>query len=120
MTWDISRRGLLGASAGLLAGSLLPRAVLADGGSPVPKRLVIVFSANGTIYNQWLPQGSGANFTLSPILTPLAPFQNRLLMLDGINVQSAQSGPGDDHMKGMGHMLTGSGDARGLRGRDVD
>jgi hypothetical protein len=107
MTWDISRRGLLGASAGLLAGSLLPRAVLADGGSPVPKRLVIVFSANGTIYNQWLPQGSGASFTLSPILTPLAPFQDRLLMLDGINVQSAQSGPGDDHMKGMGHMLTG-------------
>jgi hypothetical protein len=107
MTWDISRRGLLGASAGLLAGSLLPRAVLADGGSPVPKRLVIVFSANGTIYNQWLPQGSGATFTLSPILTPLAPFQDRLLMLDGINVKSAQSGPGDDHMKGMGHMLTG-------------
>src|SRR5580658_2811430 len=107
MTWDISRRGVLGAGASLLASSLLPRAVLADGGTPVPKRLVIVFSANGTIYNQWLPQGSGANFTLSPILTPLAPFQDRLLMLDGINVQSAQSGPGDDHMKGMGHMLTG-------------
>src|SRR5580658_9838221 len=107
MTWDISRRGVLGAGASLLASSLLPRAVLADGGTPVPKRLVIVFSANGTIYDQWLPQGSGATFTLSPILTPLAPFQDRLLILDGVNVKSAGSGPGDDHMKGMGHMLTG-------------
>jgi hypothetical protein len=107
MTWDISRRGILGAGAGLLASSLLPRALLADGGTPVPKRLIIVFSANGTIYDQWLPQGSGASFTLSPILAPLAPFKNRLLILDGVNVQSASSGPGDDHMKGMGHMLTG-------------
>ncbi|HEV7959226.1 MAG TPA: DUF1552 domain-containing protein, partial [Acidimicrobiales bacterium] len=107
MTWDISRRRLLGAGAGVLASSLLPRGVLADGGSPVPKRLVIVFTANGTIYNQWLPQGSGTSFTLSPILTPLAPYKDRLLILDGINVKSAGSGPGDDHMKGMGHMLTG-------------
>jgi hypothetical protein len=107
MTWDISRRRLLGASAGALASSLLPRGVLADGGTPVPKRLIIVFSANGTIYNQWLPQGSGTAFTLSPILTPLAPYQDRLLVLDGINVKSAGTGPGDDHMKGMGHMLTG-------------
>jgi hypothetical protein len=107
MTWDISRRRLLGASAGALASSLLPRGVLADGGTPVPKRLIIVFSANGTIYNQWLPQGSGTAFTLSPILTPLAPYKDRLLILDGINVKSAATGPGDDHMKGMGHMLTG-------------
>lgn len=107
MTWDISRRRLLGAGAGALASSLLPRGVLADGGSPVPKRLIIVFSANGTIYNQWLPQISGTSFTLSPILTPLAPYKDRLLVLDGINVKTAGTGPGDDHMKGMGHMLTG-------------
>ncbi len=102
---NISRRSLLGASAAFAASSLLPRAVLAS--TPPPKRLVIVFSACGTIYNQWLPTGSGSSFTLSPILKPLAPFQSKLLILDGINVQSASNGPGDDHMKGMGHMLTG-------------
>ena len=37
----------------------------------------------------------------------LAPYQQKLLILDGINVKSAGFGPGDDHMKGMGHMLTG-------------
>jgi hypothetical protein len=101
----ISRRGVLGAGAALAASTLLPRSVLA--GTAPPKRLVIVFSACGTIYPQWLPAGSGSSFTLNQILKPLAPYQKKLLILDGINVASAAFGPGDDHMKGMGHMLTG-------------
>jgi hypothetical protein len=106
MSTRLTRRSLLGAGAAFWASTLLPRGLEAGNASP-PKRLVIVFSANGTVYNQWLPQGSGSTFTLSPILQPLAPFQKRLLILDGINVLSAHNGPGDDHMKGMGHMLTG-------------
>ncbi len=66
-----------------------------------------MFSANGTIFNSWAPQGTETSFTLSPILSALAPYQQKLLILDGINVKSAGFGPGDDHMKGMGHMLTG-------------
>jgi len=106
VTARFDRRALLGAGAAMAATSLLPRRARgADGGAP-PTRLVIMFTANGTIYNQWLPQGTGSSFTLSPILAPLAPFQSKLLVLDGINVLSAANGPGDDHMKGMGHMLT--------------
>jgi hypothetical protein len=101
----ISRRKLLGAGAALAGTALLPRSVWAA--SPPPKRLVIMFSANGTIFNSWLPQGTETSFTLSPILSALGPFQNKLLVLNGINVKSASNGPGDDHMKGMGHMLTG-------------
>jgi hypothetical protein len=102
---SISRRKLLGAAGALAGTAFLPRAVWAA--SPPPKRLVIVFSANGTIFNSWLPTGTETNFTLSPILQPLAPYQKKLLVLSGINVKSASNGPGDDHMKGMGHMLTG-------------
>jgi Protein of unknown function (DUF1552) len=101
----ISRRKLLGAGAALAGTALLPRSVWAA--TPPPKRLVIVFSANGTIFNSWLPQGTETSFTLSPILSALAPFQSKLLVLNGVNVKSASNGPGDDHMKGMGHMLTG-------------
>lgn len=101
----ISRRSLLGAGAALAGTALLPRSVGAT--TPPPKRLVIVFSANGTIFNSWVPQGTETSFTLSPILTPLSPYQQKLLILNGINVKSASNGPGDDHMKGMGHMLTG-------------
>jgi hypothetical protein len=107
MSVHISRRGLLGAGAALAASSLVPRYLEAAGTTP-PTRLLIVFSANGTIYNSWAPTGTETNFKLSPILTPLAPFQNKLLVLTGVNVKSAGNGPGDDHMKGMGHMLTGT------------
>src|SRR5262245_2955584 len=55
----------------------------------LPKRLVIVYSANGTVYDQWLPSASGT--ASSPILSPLAPYQNDLLVLDGIFMNSRQS-----------------------------
>ena len=106
MSPRLGRRALLGAGAALAASTLLPRSVWA--GTVPPKRLVIVFSANGTIHPQWLPSGSGSSITLSPILAPLAAYQKKLLILDGIVVKSASNGPGDDHMKGMGHMLTGT------------
>src|ERR1019366_5855460 len=101
----LSRRHLLGAGAAFAGTALLPRSVW--GATTPPKRLVIVFTANGTIFDSWLPNGTETSFTLSPILSSLAPFQKRLLVLNGINVKSAGNGPGDDHMKGMGHMLTG-------------
>ncbi|HEX3770325.1 MAG TPA: DUF1552 domain-containing protein [Polyangiaceae bacterium] len=105
MSARLSRRKLLGSAAAFAGTALLPRAVWAD--TAPPKRLVVVFSANGTIFNSWLPTGTETSFTLSPILQPLAPYQKKLLVLNGVNVKSAGNGPGDDHMKGMGHMLTG-------------
>lgn len=105
MSFRISRRGILSAGAALAAASLLPRGVGAS--NTPPKRLLIVFSANGTIYDNWAPTGSETSFTLSPILQPLAPFQKKLVVLDGLDVKVAHApGPGDDHMKGMGCMLT--------------
>lgn len=107
MTVRITRRGILSAATALGAAALLPRGVARADNTP-PKRVVFVFSANGTIYDQWVPSGSETSFTLSTILKPLAPFQRKLVVLDGIDVKSARNGPGDDHMKGMGHMLTGT------------
>ena len=103
---NLTRRGVLGAIAAIGASSLLPKFAIADNGAP--KRLIVVFTPNGTIYDAWKPTGSETSFTLGPILQPLVPFQNRLLVFDGLDVQSAHHGPGDDHMKGMGHMLTGT------------
>jgi hypothetical protein len=107
MSGRVGRRGLLGAGAAFAASALVPRYLEASGTTP-PTRLVIVFTANGTIYNSWVPQGSETNFKLSTILLPLAPFQSKLLVLTGIDVKSAGIGPGDDHMRGMGGMLTGT------------
>jgi hypothetical protein len=74
-----------------------------------PRRLVIVFTANGTIVNQWLPTGTTNAFNLSRILKPLEPFKSKLLVLDGIDCESAHHGPGNNaHDLSMGHLLTGT------------
>jgi len=68
--------------------------------------MILMFSPNGTVKKNWLPSGDGATFNLSRILEPLAPYQQQLLVLDGISMLTAKHGPGDGHQTGMGHMLT--------------
>ena len=66
-----------------------------------------MFSPNGTILPNWLPQ-AGANgdtdFTLSPILSPLGPYRADLNVIAGLY---QQGGGGDGHQNGIGGMLTG-------------
>jgi hypothetical protein len=69
------------------------------------QRLVVVFSPNGTIPNAFWPDEEGENFTLKEILRPLECFQDRLLMLHG--VCDRVRGDGDNHMRGIGCLLTG-------------
>jgi hypothetical protein len=103
----ISRRLFLSAAAALGGTTLLPRGAFGQSSAAPPKRLIVVFTPNGTIYDAWKPTGTEMQFELSRILTPLAPYKDRILILDGIELKSGRSGPGDDHMRGMGHMLTG-------------
>src|SRR5579859_8045646 len=107
MTARLSRRGLLGAGAAFAASSLLPRGVGANPTAP-PRRLVVFYSPNGTVYNQWVPQGTETSWTLSPILKPLAPFQQKVVVVDNLNNQAGHdTPPGDCHAAGMGTHLTG-------------
>lgn len=110
-----SRRAFLRGAGGVAVGlpflaslKLGPfgKAARAAEGGPFPKRFIVMFSPNGTIKKNWLPQGDGANFTFSRILEPLAPFKDDLLVLDGISMLTAKHGVGDGHQTGMGHMLT--------------
>jgi len=70
------------------------------------QRLVVMFSPNGVVPANFWPTESGANFKLTPILEPLAPFKNRLLTLHGVN--DMLRGDGDSHMRGIGCLLTGT------------
>ena len=72
-----------------------------------PKRCIIVFSANGTIHENWVPTGTETSFTLSKILAPLEPHKADITVLDGLKNEAAHHGPGDGHMTGMGCLLTG-------------
>ena len=69
------------------------------------KRLVVMFSPNGVIPSNFWPDEEGSTFTLKESLTPLEPFKDRLLTLNG--VCDKVRGDGDNHMRGIGCLLTG-------------
>lgn len=69
------------------------------------QRLVIMFSPNGIVPPTFWPDEEGAKFTLKESLTPLEPFKNRTLILNG--VCDRVRGDGDSHMRGIGCLLTG-------------
>lgn len=108
----LSRRGFLQASAGVAAAAAVAPRALAQGASQ-PKRLLVIFTPDGTVHDAWRPTGSTTDFTLPTILKPFEPLQDRMMVLDG--VRRITAGPGDAHQQGMTQMLTGrpnAGEAR--------
>ncbi len=69
------------------------------------QRLVVLFSPNGTVPWDFWPDEEGENFTMKRILEPLKDFQKRTLIMKG--VCDKVRGDGDNHMRGMGCLLTG-------------
>src|SRR3954447_20220951 len=69
------------------------------------QRLVVIFSPNGIFPQNFWPDEEGSKFTLKEILKPLAPYQDKALVLNG--VCDKVRGDGDSHMRGMGCLLTG-------------
>ena len=69
------------------------------------QRLVVMFSPDGVVpWNFW-PEEEGSEFTLKESLTPLEPLKDRMLTLHG--VCDRIRGDGDNHMRGIGCLLTG-------------
>lgn len=76
-------------------------------GAPAPQkrqRLIIMFSPNGTLPNEFWPDQEGAEFGFKTILKPLEPFKKQMLVLHGI--ANKVRGDGDNHMRGMSCLLT--------------
>jgi Protein of unknown function (DUF1552) len=64
-----------------------------------------MFSPNGVVPKAFWPDDEGASFKLKESLKPLEPFRDRTLILHG--VCDKLRGDGDNHMRGMGCLLTG-------------
>ncbi len=78
-------------------------------GAPLPQRrqrLVIMFSPNGTLPDEFWPDGADGALNFKSILQPLEPFKDRTLVLKG--VYNKIRGDGDNHMRGMSCLLTGN------------
>ena len=70
------------------------------------QRLIVMFSPNGTLPKEFWPDSFGEDtpLALKPILEPLAPYREKMLLLKGVN--NRIRGDGDGHMRGMSCLLT--------------
>jgi hypothetical protein len=86
---SLSRRQLLrgiGAALSLpLLDAMIPAlsAVAATAAKPV-RRLGFVYTPNGAIMQNWTPTGVGTDFELGPILKPLEPVRDHVVILSGL------------------------------------
>lgn len=69
------------------------------------QRLIVLFSPNGVVPSAFWPDAEGKLTTLKESLKPLEPFKDRTLILHG--VCDKVRGDGDNHMRGIGCLLTG-------------
>jgi len=95
-----SRRDLLRGASGVVALPFLESlARPARAGSLLtPKRLVVVQHKQGVVMNQWAPTGTETNFSLGPILQPLAAWQDRMVVVAGVDNKAS-----DWNTAGNGH-----------------
>ena len=66
-------------------------------------RFQAFYVPNGMAMEYWSPKGEGTAFELSPILEPLAPFRNQMLVLSGIKANWNYI-----HAGASGSFLTGA------------
>ena len=66
-------------------------------------RFLTFYVPNGMAMEYWTPKGEGTNYELSPILEPLAPFRDQMLVLSGI-----KSSWNYIHAGASGSFLTGT------------
>ncbi|HVX62774.1 MAG TPA: DUF1552 domain-containing protein [Pirellulales bacterium] len=69
------------------------------------QRLVVMFSPNGVVLPNFWPDEEGENFAIKECLKPLEAYRDKMLILHG--VCDKVRGDGDNHMRGMGCLLTG-------------
>ncbi|XYI01760.1 DUF1552 domain-containing protein [Sorangium sp. So ce1128] len=107
--WRLDRRTFL-RGAGGLAVALPFLDAMSGSASAVefPKRFVVFFTGLGTVKKAWQPSGTEAAFELGEILAPLSPYRDKLLVIEGVDMESAYHGPGDPHQQGIGQALTGT------------
>ena len=86
----------------------------ARGAQETKRRLVIVFTPDGVVKENFWPRSQGSfspdipppqHDALPSILTPFESLKDQLLLIKGVDNQIR--GDGDGHMRGMGCLLTG-------------
>jgi hypothetical protein len=109
----LPRRTLLRGAGAALAlpflDAMLPTLPLrAQPAAKTIRRFQAFYTPNGMAMPYWTPKGEGASYQFSPILEPLAPFRDQMLILSGLKANWNYI-----HAGASGSFLTGT--ARGGR-----
>jgi uncharacterized protein DUF1552 len=101
---NLRRRDFLGAAAASAAlAPFVPLANRARAAGAFPRRLLLIFTGNGTVEDQFWPVGDGSNFTFKPgsITEPLAPFAKKLIFPRGLHRKTSGSGAHEQNIGGL-------------------
>jgi len=74
--------------------------------SEAPVRLAVVFAGNGFHSKEWWAKGEGAQMELGQVLSPLADFRQKMLVVRGLFNAEAQKG--NIHSSQTGNLLSGA------------
>ena len=86
--------------------TLRPLAAFAGERARPPVRMAVLYMPNGVNAREWMPEGAGSDFKLSPILAPLANVKSDLLVFT--ELMNKQSIEGDGHYVKVAPFLTGT------------
>ncbi len=87
----------------LLDGMVPPLTALAKTAAKPVVRFGAVYVPNGIHMEDWTPAADGSAFEFTPILSPLEPFRDRLLVVSGLDANRVPSG---SHSSGSTKFLT--------------
>jgi hypothetical protein len=74
--------------------------------SQAPVRLAVLFSGNGFHSREWWAKGSGRQMQLGKVLTPLADFREKMIVIRGLF--NAEALKGNIHSSQTGNLLSGA------------
>ncbi len=101
---SLSRRTVLrGMGAAIALPFLDAMAPSARAAAKPVHRFLTFYTPNGMAMEYWSPKGEGTSFELSPVLEPLAPYKNQLLVLSGLHASWNYI-----HAGASGSFLTGT------------
>jgi hypothetical protein len=106
----LSRRTLLKGAGGVTIALPFLEAMLPIHASAAPnvaKRFVSIFSGCGQVPDTFFAKGTETDFTLSPVLKPLAAYRDRLLLFDGITNDSSLNPQFGGHQGSHASMISG-------------
>lgn len=87
---------------------------------PIETRFVLWFNGNGIPERYWIPAEEGADYKMTPCLSPLASYRRDFHILSGVD-NAAANGQGNGHTNSMSGLMTGTHfTGRGPEGPSID